>query len=299
MTTPLLDFQVDVAGVVIGTGTQVPLSEISGFGTPSQRTDDTDNPVGDGAFPGVDLLSARQVEIEAGIRTPGDPAAALDLLAQLQQVALDQDVRLVPGALALLRAKMPGRPTRRLYGRVRSVDTATMTGVVHGWIPITVTFLATNPGWQDDVQQALTLPLDITDEPSGFKAPVIAPITTGVSSPAERPGWVTNSGNEAAWPQLTITGPCSNPKVWIVETGRYLQLNTTLAAGERIDIDTRPGTRWVLLNGSGNAATTLTSGSRLDLFQIPPGRSEVRWTATDYTNTARLAVAWHDAYTGL
>ncbi len=295
----LLDFQVDVAGVVIGTGTQVPLSEISGFGTPAQRTADTDNPVGDGAFPGMDLLSARQVEVEAGIRTPGDPGAALDLLAQLQQVALDQDVRLVPGALAVLRAKMPGRPTRRLYGRVRGVDTATMSDVVHGWIPITITFLATDPTWQDDVQQSLTLPLDITDEPSGFRAPVVAPITTGVSSPAERPGWVNNGGNEATWPHLTITGPCSNPKVWVVETGRYLQLNITLAAGERIDIDTRPGTRWVLLNGSGNASTALTSGSRLDLFTIPPGTSEIRWTATDYTNTARLALSWRDAYTGL
>jgi len=288
-----------VAGVVIGTGTQVPLSEIGGFGTPALRTADTDNPVGDGSFAGMDFLSAREVEIEAGIRTPGDPGAALDLLAQLQQVALDQDVRLVPGALAVLRAKMPGRTTRRLYGRVRGVAPATMSDLVHGWIPITVTFLATYPAWQDDVQQALTLPLDISDDSRGFRAPVVAPITTGVSTPATRPGWVTNNGNEDAWPHLTITGPVSNPKVWVVETGRYLQLNLTLAAGERIDIDTRPGTRWVLRNGSGNAATALTSGSRLDLFTIPSGTSEIRWTASDYTTTARLAVTWRDTYSGL
>jgi hypothetical protein len=128
---------------------------------------------------------------------------------------------------------------------------------------------------------------------------VVAPITTGVSNPATRPGWVTNSGDLPAWPQLTITGPVTNPRIWVVETGRYLELAITLAAGERIDIDTRPGTRWVLRNGSGNAATALTSGSRLDLFQLPSGTSEIRWTATDYTNACRLAVTWRDSYTAL
>ncbi|WP_127361459.1 phage distal tail protein [Actinacidiphila soli] len=298
--TTLGDYQLDVGGgLVIGSGTLLPIGEITGLGAPELRTEDVDNPTDDGGFPGVDLFGTRTVTIEAGIRTPDDPAAALDLLARLQQATGADAVRKTAGALAVLRAKWPGRDVKRLYGRWRRVETAAMAQAVYGWIPLTLDFAATDPRWHADDSQSLTLPLDISNDSQGFTAPVRAPITTGVSNPAERPGWVLNEGDLAAWPTVRIDGPVTNPKVWVVDTGRYLQLQISLAAGEWIDIDTRPGTRWVLRNGSGNAAPALTSGSRLDLFQIPPGKSEIRWTATDYTNTCRLTLSWRDAYTAL
>ncbi|MET7890014.1 phage distal tail protein [Streptomyces mirabilis] len=293
------DYQLDVGGLVIGTGTLLPVGEVTGLGAPDRRTADVDNPSDDGGFPGVDLFGARTVSVEAGIRTPDDPGAALDLLAQLQQVTGADSIRKTAGALAVLRAKWPGRDVKCLYGRWRRVEAVSMSQAVYGWIPLTLEFAATDPRWHADAAQGLVLPLDISNDSQGFTAPVEAPITTGVSDPSERPGWVTNGGDVAAWPQLRIDGPVTNPKVWVVETGRYLQLQTNLAAGEWIDIDTRPGTRWVLRNGSGNAAPALTSGSRLDLFQIPPKTSEIRWTATDYTNTCRLTLSWRDAYTAL
>nr|WTB35199.1 phage tail family protein [Streptomyces sp. NBC_00830] len=293
------DYQFDVGGgLVIGAGTLLPVGEVSGLGAPELRTADVDNPTEDGGFPGVDLFGTRTVSIEAGIRTPDDPGAALDLLARLQQVTGADAVRKTAGALAVLRAKLPGRDTKRLYGRWRRVEAATMAQAVYGWIPLTLDFAATDPRWHADDSQSLVLPLDISDDSQGFTAPLVAPITTGVSNPDERPGWVLNSGDVAAWPTVRIDGPVTNPKVWVVETGRYLQLQITLGAGEHIDIDTRPGTRWVLRNG-GNAAPALTAGSRMDLFQIPPKKSEIRWTATDYTNTCRLALSWRDAYTAL
>jgi hypothetical protein len=53
--------------------------------------------------------------IEAGIRTPDDPGAALDLLARLQQVTGADAVRKTAGALAVQRVKWPGRDVKRLY----------------------------------------------------------------------------------------------------------------------------------------------------------------------------------------
>ncbi|MET7794856.1 hypothetical protein ABZV25_13975 [Micrococcus luteus] len=297
--TTLGDYQLDVGGLVIGTGTLLPVGEVTGLGAPDRRTADIDNPSDDGGFPGVDLFGSRTVSIEAGIRTPDDSGAALDLLAQLQLVTGADSIRKTAGALAVLRAKWPGRDVKCLYGRWRRVEVVSMSQAVYGWIPLTLEFAATDPRWHADAAQGLVLPLDISNDSQGFTAPVEAPITTGVSDPSERPGWVTNRGDVAVWPQLRIDGPVTNPKVWVVETGRYLQLQTSLAAGEWIDIDTRPGTRWVLRNGSGNAAPALTSGSRLDLFRIPPKTSEIRWTATDYTNTCRLTLSWRDAYTAL
>ncbi|MEU3340402.1 hypothetical protein [Streptomyces sp. NPDC006668] len=298
--TVLDDYQFDLGGMVIGRGTLVPIGETTGAGAPDRRTADVDNPTDDGGFPGVDLFGMRTLSIEAGIRTPADPGAALDLLAQLQQITGADEVRKTAGARAMLRLKMPGRDTKCLFGRWRRVEAVSMASAVYGWIPLALEFAVTDPRWHADRVQRLVLPLDISDDSQGFTAPVVAPISTSVSNPSQRPGWITTSGDQPAWPTVRFDGPVTNPKVWIVDTGSYLQLQTSIAAGEHIDIETRPGTRWVLRNGSGNAAPALTAGSRIDLFQIPAKTtSEIRWTATDYTNTCRLTVSWRDAYTAL
>ncbi|GAA3371185.1 hypothetical protein GCM10020367_20830 [Streptomyces sannanensis] len=306
MATLTTDYQIDFAGLLLGPGTPYVVSDVVGLGAPELRTQDVDNPTDDGAFPGVDYYRPRVVRIEAAIRTPGDPSAAADALARLHEVASTPSIRKTAGKLAVLRLRWPGRGVRRLYGRIRRADAISTAQSIFGWIPLELEFAATDPRFYDDVQQTLVLPLDVSQDSQGFQAPLVAPITTGVADPQERPGWVTNSGDLPAWPTITITGPVTNPRVWIVETGRVLELALTLGEGERIEIDTRPGTRWVLRNGSGNASAALTSASRLDLFTIPgtepdapARRSELRWTATDYTNTARLSVSWRDAYTAL
>ncbi|WP_274558041.1 phage distal tail protein [Streptomyces spiramyceticus] len=299
MANPTKDWQIDFAGLLLGPDTPYAVSDVTGLGAPELRTQDVDSPVDDGAYPGVDFYGRRTVRIEAAIRTPGDPAAAADALARLHEAAATTSVRKAAGALAVLRLKWPGRDVRRLYGRVRRADAISTAKTIFGWIPLELEFAATDPRFHDDVQQSLIMPLDISQNVPGFKAPLVAPISTGVANPAARPGWVTNSGDLPAHPTIRITGPVTNPRLWIVETGRALELSMTLSEGEYVDIDTRPGRRWVLRNGSGSAQSALSTTSRLDLFQIPTGRSELRWTATDYTNTCRLTVSWRNAYTAL
>jgi hypothetical protein len=300
MATITRTYQLDVAGVLIGPGTVYVVGELLGLGAPDVRAQDVELPTDDGAFPGIDYYSARVVQIEAGIRTPGDPAAAADALAELNRAASTPSVRTTAGALDTLRVRWPGRGgTRRLYGRLRRVEAVSMAQAIYGWIPVQLEFVATDPRWHGEPEQQISLPLDISQNLPGFGAPLIAPITTGTSRPDERPGWVTNSGDLPAWPTVRITGPVVNPRVWIVETGRVLELSISLGVGENVQIDTRPGTRWVLRNGTGNTSSSLSSASRLDRFTIPSGTSEVRWTAADYTNTSRLAVSWRDAYTAL
>ncbi|MER6377363.1 hypothetical protein ABT255_56040 [Streptomyces mirabilis] len=298
MATITQEWQVDFAGVLMGPGTSYAIGEITGLGTPEVRAQDVDLPTEDGSFPGVDYYSPRTVTIEAGIRTPGAPQAAADALAALDQAAADPAVRKTAGALQTLRLLWPGRGSaKQLYGRVRRVEAASMAQAVYGWIPVTLEFAATDPRWHSELEQQVTLPLSFTGG-TGFKAPVTAPITTGVADPTERRGWVTNAGDLPAWPSLKIKGPVVNPRIWITETGRVLDLSLTLGDNDTLQIDTRPGTRWVLRNGA-NAAYALSAVSRLDLFQVPPGTSEVRWTGADYTNSTRLAVSWRNAYTAL
>ncbi|WP_405999401.1 hypothetical protein [Streptomyces sp. NBC_00829] len=292
------EWQIELAGVLLGPGTDILVGEVEGLGAPDLRSQDVENPVDDGAFAGVDLYGPRTIRIEAGIRTPANPARALDLLAQLQRTANDPTVRKSPGADAALRLRWPGRTTRRLYGRLRRVEATSTTSTLHGWIPLDVEFAALDPRFHADDASTVTLALS-ADGLGGFRAPLIAPLTTGVAIPDERRGWAANEGDLPAWPSLRITGPCTNPRIRHVESGRVIELVASLKAGEYADIETRPGTRWALKNGTGNLAPALSPASRLDTFTIPPGTSELWWTARDYTNTTRLAVTWRAAYAAL
>ncbi|MGW8554041.1 hypothetical protein [Streptomyces tubercidicus] len=299
----LAPWQFEVGGVVLGRGTRIPIGNIEGLGSPPTRPQDVDNPGGDGTAVGQDFYGPRTLRMEAGIKTPGDPTAAADLLARLELSLDDPMARTVPEGRAVLRGRWPGHGTRRLYGRLRRVEATSTTNAVHGWIPLDVEFVATDPRWYADELSRLTLGLD---QAAKHKASdrtadqaLCAPAGCDRADAADRPGWVTNHGNVSTWPSIRVHGPVTNPRIWNTVTGRSLDLDLTLRAGEWVEMETRPFTCWALRNGKTNVANDLTPQSRLDLFAIPRGRSEIVWTAEDPTGTARLELSWRSAYTAL
>lgn len=296
----ITDGQIDVGGIAIGPGTQVNLIDVTGLGRPSVRDNDVDQPSMDGTWPGPDYYAARQVQIDAAIKIPGDQAACDDLLAALQEAIEDRTVRLAGGELQTLRYKRPDRPTKRLYGRWRRLDPE-MGQAIHGYIPIDLEFIGTDPLWYADDETTTEIPLGWLTG-GGFAAPVTAPIYVQDGTvAADRPGWVTNQGSTDTWPVIRITGPVSTVTVTHVASGRSLALPTLSLANSSqwVEIDTRPGRRTVVRETGGNAASLLSPGSRIDLFSLPPGTSEMRWTGFDGTNTARMRLTWRDAYTAL
>lgn len=295
MNTILKDHQHELGGVVIGTGTAVVIASIEGLGRPDVRSADVDPPHSDGIWLGADYYNGRTVRIDAAIKAPGDQAAALDILGALQSLHDDPTLRLTGGATTELRLKFPGRDVRVLKGRLRKVE-ADLSTLVHGWVPLDIEFLAADPLYYSDSQQSTTLQLGMISE-GGFTAPVVAPIVVNPGPGGlTRPGWIHVDGVAPTWPVLRIDGPCANPLITHVETGRTLQLNTVIEPGDWIGIDTRPTWRSVMRRNGGNAAPALTAASRIDRFSLPPGRSELRWQATDPTNTARLTVTWRPAW---
>lgn len=294
-----MDWQYDLAGALMGAGTPVNVIEVSGLGRPPVRDNDTDQPSADGVFPGPDYWAGRQVQFDAAVKTPGDPVAAHDAVAALQAGAADPAVRLAGGETITLRMKRPGRPTKVLNGRLRKLD-AEYAQVIHGYVPLDIEFLATDPLFYGDSDQTVEIPLGWLSG-GGFTAPVVAPIfVSAAGGAADRPGWVTNNGDTDTYPVLRVSGPCSNVTITHVDSGRTLAMPTlALTAGQWVDLDTRPGRVCVLRENGGNAEPTLSAASRLDQFTLPPGTSEVRWTATDPTNTSRLRLTWRDAYTAL
>ncbi|MFZ3475361.1 phage distal tail protein [Streptomyces sp. 4.24] len=295
MSAVLKDHQHELGGIVIGTGTPVPIAAIEGLGRPDVRTGDVEPPHGDGIWLGADYYAGRTVRIDAAIKTPGDQAAALDLLGALQRAHDDPKLRLTGGATTDLRLKFPGRPVRVLQGRLRKLE-PDLTTLVHGWVPLDIEFLAADPLFYGEDTQQTVLPLGMISD-GGFVAPVVAPIVVNPGPDANRrPGWITVDGATPAWPVLRVTGPCSNPSITHIQTGRVLQLNATIDSGDWIEIDTRPTWRSVLRRNGGNAAPLLSARSRIDTFVLPTGRSELRWQAMDPTNTAQLTVSWRPAW---
>ena len=299
MPLDLTDGQFDLGGVLIGTGTPVNIIEVTGLGRPPVRDNDTDQPSMDGQFAGPDYWAGRQIQFDAAIKIPGDPGACHDMVAALQAATDKASVRLVGGAGMTLRVKRPGRVVKSLTVRARKLDPE-YKQIVHGYVPLDIELLAHDPTFYADADSSTELPLGWLTG-GGFAAPVVAPIYVQDGTvAADRPGWVTNNGDADAWPIIRITGPCSNVSIIHVPTGRVLALPTlTLATGQWVEIDTRPGHRTVTRDNGGNASSYLSPSSRIDLFSLPPGTSEMRWTAFDSTNTARLRLTWRDAYIAL
>jgi hypothetical protein len=295
----LADFQYDVGGVLIGTGTDVNVIKVDGLGRPPVRDNDVDQPSMDGAFAGPDYWAARQIQFDAAIKVPGDPSACQDMVAALQAVTDASSVRLVGGQGLALRIKRPGRPVKQITVRARKLDPDD-SRIIHGYVPIDLELLAHDPTFYADDESTTEIPLGWLTG-GGFAAPVVAPIfVQSGTTAAVRPGWVTNEGSTDAWPIIRITGPCANVSIIHVASGRTLAMPTlTLAAGRWVELDTRPGYRTVTWDTGGNASAYLTPGSRIDLFSLPPGTSEMRWTAFDSTNTARMRLTWRDAYIAL
>ncbi|MEV2259219.1 hypothetical protein AB0J13_11230 [Streptomyces anulatus] len=295
----LADWQYDLGGVLMGAGTSIQVRETTGLGRPPVRDNDVDQPSMDGVFAGPDYYGARQVQIDAAIRIPGDPAACHDVVAALQADADDPAVRLAGGVTMPLRILRPGRAVKRLDGRLRRVDPE-YKQVIHGYVPLDLEFVATDPGFYADEETTTEIPLGWLTG-GGFQAPIVAPIfVQSGTTAADRPGWAINAGTGNAWPVIRITGPVANVSVIHSTSGRRLDLPTlNLTASQWVEIDTRPGYRTVTRENGGNASTLLTPASRIDLFSLPPGQSEFRWTGFDATNTSRLRLTWRDAYTAL
>ncbi|MER6602605.1 hypothetical protein [Streptomyces parvus] len=295
----LTDWQYELGGVLMGAGTPIQVIETTGLGRPPVRDADVDQPSMDGVFAGPDYYAARQVQIDAAIRIPGDPAACHDVVAALQVNADDPAVRLAGGVTMPLRILRPGRPVKRLDGRLRRVDPE-YKQVIHGYVPLDLEFIATDPGFYADEETTTEIPLGWLTG-GGFAAPVVAPIyVQSGTTAADRPGWAHNQGTGHAWPVIRITGPVANVSVIHSTSGRRLDMPTlNLTAGQWVEIDTRPGYRTVTRENGGNASTLLTPASRIDLFSLPPGPSEFRWTGFDNTNSSRLRLTWRDAYTAL
>lgn len=298
MSTPveLADYQHQLGSVLIGAGTPVRIKTIEGLGMPPVRSADVEPEGEDGLWLGVDRYGGRTIRIDAAILAAADPGAVLDALAVLQDESDTDPVRAQGGTTLDLRLKFPGRPVRVVRGRLRQAE-ADLSQMIHGWAPLDIEFQAADHLYYTDTPGTTSMPLAMLTT-GGMTFPIVFPFTiAGDPAAVGRPGFFEVEGTAPTWPVLRVNGPCSNPSVRHVGSGQTLTVPVTLAAGEWVELDTRPGWRTVLRENGGGAP--LTAASRIDQFRLTPGMNEVTWTATDPTLTATLAITWWPAYKAL
>lgn len=153
-----------------------------------------------------------------------------------------------------------------------------------------VTLRAYEPYWQDteEQEQAFGTPQTAVWFP-------IFPLNLASSSVFSNPV-VDNNGDVEAWPVWTITGPGSNPVLANQTTGKSISLTLTLAAGEQVIIDTRPGEKSVTNAVGASLFPYLSSTS--ELWPLARGVNLLAVTVASSTSATSVSLRYKRRWLG-
>lgn len=268
---------------------------IRGFdpSAPELRTADAPKPFGDGVMVGRDYFGAGSWTFELSTNVK-DEVDALASAGALVSAWRDPKVRLNPNVTVPLAYEVGGR-WRRVFGRPDAIsDPVSDVRAIQGAAQIVATFRVTDPNFYDD--ELSTVRLTIVPESSGgIIAPIIAPISTRMNS-GRRAGLVDNLGDVASPLTVTFHGPARNPKV-VAAAGWEVGITGTLAYDQSVTIDARAGT--AIRNDGASLAGALTRATQLSKATIPPGPSELTFTAIDTTGTAKVDLSWRHSHSSI
>lgn len=198
-----------------------------------------------------------------------------------------------PGGLSVLRYALLGR-VRRVYGRprrFRPLDVVAWADLTR--LPVSCTFQLSDPLHYDDVEQSVSLGV-VPASTGGLTFPIRFPWSTARSgAPSAR--FATVGGSAPAPVRITFHGPVSDP--WVRAGGWEVRLRGALAYDRSVTVDTRVFT--VLREDGASVAGMLAPRTRLADVRLPPGVHEVVFGGIDQTGTARVELAWRDAWWSL
>lgn len=256
------------------------------------RTDDTDRPRSDGRYFGQDYVTPGDVEIELIIRAQGSTreerfANAMEIRENFTQVWNGDEIRFTPGEVAELeiagRAMVEGRPRH-----VDWDDSRATFGIIRGSALFVRDFdQAFEPGafWHE-----VTVGL-VPPQMGGLIAPLIAPLSTAISSTRARPFEV--GGDSEVWPIVSVQGPIQSGASVELTHGWTIKLNRALAYDEVAVFDSRPGQRTMTLNGR-PVNLLAPTGDRLSSMSIQPGINEIALRGTSVEGTATVTTRWRE-----
>ena len=278
--------------------TGYPLTKQVDIGAAETELGDMPRSGGDGLLFGVDYARGRTLTFE-GAHIDTSPQATtrqwekpLDLAQPIAAAWDAERLRARSGAVATL-TNVDRR--RLVYGRPRGRAPG-LELVRRGWSTWSGTFHTIDQKFYDADERSATATVQ-PGTTGGITAPFMTPLTT--SAVANSRAWVVSAGAVDTYPVLEFFGESSNPRVELLDGAGAVLWAITFAGYVAYDalarVDARPWARSVTYNGT--PLPGLLRGSRFAELRIPPGATELRYTATaDPTGAAGCTIRWRDAY---
>jgi hypothetical protein len=238
-----------------------------------------------GLHPGDDYYLSREIVIPIEV-TAGTHEQWTANLAALKQ-ACDVDPERGEEPLVFQVPGVAGSGKRRVNARPRGLAVPLDLDYYYEIPIVTVRMVATDPAILDDtLSQATSAPLSATS--NGVPWPIGWPLSWGILSATSFPA--DNSGTRPAEWTATIPGPVTGPRLAHIPTGRALQFDIDLTAGQALIVDSR--TRTVLLGGTSNRYSALTADS--EWFTLTPGPNDLSYLAT--AGTGEMTITWRSTW---
>ena len=286
----LQDKQFELDGVVFGLFADIGVSDWTP-GSPGIRTNDVDNPTGDGVRMGRDLKGTATWNFSLFVDGE-DEDDAWRILAALAE-AWDGDwVRDEPDRVVPLRYKIAGQE-RVVFGRPRAWSAIVDNTSLSGRIDVEAQFVLIDHRIYDAQQCVFRIPVAVPLElDAGLDVPFIAPFTTSAGA-SVRESAIEVGGTTATPITITFEGPIADAAVRI--GGWTAALVDPVPADNPVVIDGRPWIRSATYVSDGGGARVSPRVTRISKMWLPPGHHEIVFTGDDPTSSASVLVSWRNA----
>lgn len=267
-------------GLTFGGATDYALRFIDGLDMPDSREDLVTRMDSHGAFVFAQYLAERRITIEGDI--VGDPGVDLASKINIWRQVFNPQPVAIPLSFVL-----PGEIQKRIYCVPTRRDLPNDFDFNIGIGRFTIELVAEDPRiYEDNLNTASAQPATA----NGVDFDIDFSFNFGGGVGGQVP--CTNVGTYFSPMTIRFAGPCTDPKATNLFTGEYLKLNTTIAAGEYIDVDVL--TRTIVLNESASRYGTLDLTSTW--WELPPGTTLVGFVATGTDSNTLMTVTWRGAW---
>lgn len=187
-----------------------------------------------------------------------------------------------------LRVTAPDATQRFVYAYLEDgmgLEEAINSTVGRTWQRASLQFFCEDPYWLDETTTSSTIVYNTTTAtffpffPLRLSSSTVFGATT-----------INNDGDVETWPRWTITGPGSAIYLKNLTTGKTLNLDVTLSAGETVTIDTTRGVSSVTKNDGTNLFGYLSATS--SLWPLAKGSNSLQLEMSSATASSSIAYSY-------
>lgn len=283
----LTDFQMEFGGMLMGPGTDYDFQPgLDWLDLGAVKTVDTPRDYADGSRSGPDYADVKilTADIEIWGDSPAEFQAAC--LAYINRFTVQAD------DIAFWQ-KIPGFPVLGIGAKVTKRTLPITLGVDLGNLAVgSVQLRAVNPVWQSLARTVLLA--SSASLTAGLVAPLgataaggVGVLDAGLASSVSFSAALANAGNTAAWPSVTVSGPCPGGFTITVD-GNAVTYGLDVLAGQTVTVDYLLGTATL---GDGADRTYGLTARSFSPVQ-PGGASTVAFIAASGSAAVTTADMW-------